>query len=274
MSDRLDYDDEHCQQLARDDLLAERDEYAGRLESAACWQLARAGGTTWSEWLECDPRLEAEPALPTWADNLPGLDAGPVAYLDHLAEQDDIPAELEAVLDRMRSALGVAAPTNPERFTFALEIAVFRAAAVTAVPFYKLPTEALRLRDEDFEWLYGSECEYASDLEAEFLEAAAEALEAAAAELLKVAAAATTTTEAADLLETAQRAELLAADLRHAAADHRRRAARARHPRTPLPRPRRCTLRGTPAPVVRQPAAPHGPPTRAPRDRMAVLATA
>lgn len=264
MSEPSDHD-EPCRLFAFGDALAERSEYRGRIESATTWQLARSGGTTWSEWLECDPRLEAEPSLPTWAEGLPGIDAGPVAYLDHLAERDDLPPELEAVAGRLSAALAVAAPADPERLTFAMHVAVIRAAAVIAVPFYELPPEARGLRDEDFERRYGGACEHALDLEAELLEAAAEALEAAAGELLDAAAEATA--EAAELVEAAQRAELLAADLRRAAADLRRRAARARRPRTPLPRPRRCTVRGSTAAVVRQPAAPHGPPTRAKRDR-------
>lgn len=75
---------------------------------------------------------------------------------------------------------------------------------------------------------------------------------------------------AAAFAEAAERAALLAAYLASAL----RRLDELRAPPEPPPRRRPCVIRGTPAPVVRQPAAPHGPPTRAPRDRVAVLATA
>ena len=74
---------------------------------------------------------------------------------------------------------------------------------------------------------------------------------------------------AAAFAEAAERAALLAAYLAAAL----RRLDELRAPPEPPPRRRPCVIRGTPAPVVRQPAAPHGPPTRAPRDRSMVEAT-
>lgn len=112
---------------------------------------------------------------------------------------------------------------------------------------------------------------YLADLEYEALQ-----LLALADDLRTAAAAAETPEEAAELVAVAVAVEDLGhATLRavaRARSDYR--ACRVRHRPPPRHRPPRRALRGSPAAVSRCPAAPNGPPNRAPRVRHAATTAA
>lgn len=294
--------DDLARAAAADERASDVDEFARRVDDLGLYAMVRRGGG--ATWAECSDLFglddfPTEPGFPEWLYGLPGLDTGPEAIAEYLAaaplnldpEEHD---RLRALLRRVTAALGTVGSfgvtmsplggdiaeefdvDGGERLAFSLIVLGLRLAALEAVHYDGLPAEASNLHDDCFELLYGARAEYARDVTEDVLERFLADLEAAAGDLLEraaefraAAAEAATEEEAAELRAAAEALEAPGRAIL-AAVRRDRRARRSRH-RRPATRRRtpRCALRGSPATVTRCPAAPHGPPTRAPRVRHA-----
>lgn len=301
--------DDLARAAVADDRASDVDEFTRRVDELTPFALIQSGGApSEAEWADLFGRFDIPPEtkFPAWLDDLPGMDADPEVIAEYLAAAplhvDDVEhGKLRVVLKRVTSAPGAGGPGerygiegSREKLAVVLMGFGLRLAALEAVHYDELPPSAFHLRDEELEPRYGGRAEYAREVTEAVFERFLRELEGGARHLLREAdeldREADELRAAAEAAATAEEAEDLHREADAYAAAGRatrrvgrtfleavdrfrsdlRRARRARHRRPATRRrPPRCALRGSPATVTRCPAAPHGPPTRAPRVRYA-----